>query len=85
MNPVELRQGKKIGVRPVRNVNGELLRYDTIFQKRSLKELTIAQTRNTDAYCINCMGLGTILHDSSRMGLIEGACPRCNGKKRIKN
>jgi len=84
LNLITQRQNNFLGYRSVRNVNNEFLRYESIFSKRPFKELTVAQTLNTDVACRVCMASGKILNDSSRMGLIESNCPKCNGTKRMR-
>jgi len=85
LNLVTQRQNNFLGYRPVRNVNNEFLRYESVFSKRPFRELTVAQTLDTNVVCRVCMGSGQILNDSTRMGLIENTCPKCHGTKRMKS
>jgi len=81
---VKQRQNKFLGTRPVWNTRGEFLRFESIYTKKPFRELTVAQTLGCDVTCRVCMGAGVILNDSSRMGLIENVCGKCNGTKKMR-
>ena len=72
---------KFLGSIPVRNVNGELLRYEKVFTKKKFSKLTIGSTRNTDVYCRICLGTGQIIN-SNGISHIETLCPECAGTRR---
>jgi len=69
-------------LRPVFNVNGEILRYDKPAIKKPYRNLS--STANTIVKCRVCMGRGQIINDSSRKGWIENVCPHCDGTKEMR-
>jgi len=82
MNLIKQRQGRPLGIVPIKGINGDL-RYETIYKKNSWQKLTIAKTLNTDVTCRVCCGAGMITNVDSIGMYLDSICPHCKGSKKM--
>jgi len=79
----KIRGQKVLGSIQVRNIDGELLRLEKIYQKKSLRRFTLSSTKNTLGVCRICFGTGNILNQNN-FNFIETKCPHCQGSREMK-
>ena len=82
MSLIKQRQGRPLGIVPIKGLDGNF-RYETIYQKKSFKELTVAKTLNTIVTCRVCTGAGIITHVDSLGYYTDSICPECDGSKKM--
>lgn len=83
MSLINQRKGKHIGWMPVRTARGIFLRWEPIYEKKPMSDLTIAKTKNTTVKCRVCSG-GKNIGNMNYQGIIETKCPKCLGTGEMK-
>jgi len=84
LSVINQRKGNQIGWMPVRTARGIFLRWEPMYEKKPLKDLTIASTINTIVQCRVCSGAGRI-GNMNFEGVIETKCPKCLGTGKMKS
>jgi len=82
MNILRQRQGRQLGIIPIKGLNGSF-RYEPMFEKKSFKKLTVAKTLNTIVTCRVCMGKGIITNVDSLGYYTDSICDHCKGSKKM--
>jgi len=82
MNLIHQRQGRPLGIIPIKGINGDF-RYETIYQQKPFSSMTIAKTLNTEVVCRICMDAGIITNQDSLGYGYDSICPHCDGTKKM--
>jgi len=82
MNLIKQRQGRALGIVPIKGLNGHF-RYETIYKKKPFRNMTIAKTLNTIVTCRVCSGAGIITNVDSLGYYTDSICNHCGGSKKM--
>ena len=82
MSLIKQRQGRFLHYQLIQGLNGKL-RYESVYEKKPFRNMTIAKTLNTYVTCRVCTGAGIITNVDSIGMYLDSICPHCNGSKQM--